>query len=167
MMVRLRKAESEAEQDIAKQEIALEHLMQDKGCADAGVVAACIKLCDNLNKEALKTLHAEQPEDALVLLRKAELLAANTSLPSETPAPIVAVTYNNIACCLKRTGKLRTALQVNARSCQCSSGLRQQGASCQTVCVDFLSTPFNTPAVTSTVPGKSSRRGRPVRSNGS
>jgi hypothetical protein len=33
---------------------------------------------------------------------------------AEGPNPVVAVTYNNIACCLKRKGKLRTALQVRA-----------------------------------------------------
>lgn len=57
------------------------------------------------------TIKLTCPEFVQVLLKKAEILAANTSFPSARPNPVVAVTYNNIACCLKRKGKLRTALQ--------------------------------------------------------
>ena len=99
---------------IERTENALENLMKDKGCAHPSVVALCVQLCDLLNLEALRTLHTEEIDNALTLLRKAEILAANTSLVHEAPCPVVAVTFNNIACCLKRKGKLRTALQVSS-----------------------------------------------------
>ncbi len=85
---------------------ALEQLMKEKGMADPGVIRACVELCDYLNGkvavasesmlllqhggdsssrgrvvagEALKVLHSEEPDEAMTLLRKAEILAANTS----------------------------------------------------------------------------------------
>ena len=55
-----------AEQDIHRRERALERLMKEKGHTDTGVIEACIELCDSLNGEALKSLHSEEPEEAMV-----------------------------------------------------------------------------------------------------
>jgi hypothetical protein len=45
-------------------------------------------------------------------VRASRVVCACIIAGAEGPNPVVAVTYNNIACCLKRMGKLRTALQV-------------------------------------------------------
>ena len=54
--------------------------MEEKAELDpTKVTDACISLCDILNGEALKRLHAEETEEAMTMLKKAELLAANTN----------------------------------------------------------------------------------------
>jgi hypothetical protein len=49
--------------------------MKERGHADTGVIDACIELCDSLNGEALKSLHSEEPDEAMVCIgaRAAEL----------------------------------------------------------------------------------------------
>lgn len=56
---------------------ALERLIKEKGHTDTSVIEACIELCDNLNGEALKSLHAEEPDQALVQA----LVCRNASVP--------------------------------------------------------------------------------------
>ena len=54
--------------------------MEEKAELDpTKVTDACISLCDILNGEALKRLHAEETDEAMAMLKKAELLAANTN----------------------------------------------------------------------------------------
>ena len=54
--------------------------MEEKAELDpTKVTDACISLCDILNGEALKRLHAEETDEAMTMLKKAELLAANTN----------------------------------------------------------------------------------------
>ena len=42
--------------------------MKERGHADTGVIDACIELCDSLNGEALKSLHSEEPDEAMVCI---------------------------------------------------------------------------------------------------
>eukprot|EP00960_Hanusia_phi_P027721 746977-Hanusia_phi.AAC.1 len=97
--------------EIQREEQELDALIRRKGIQDPMVLRACQQLCENLNAQGLKLLHSDSPEEALKLLRKAEILASNAKSESEMHSPVEAITYNNIACCLKRKGKLRSALR--------------------------------------------------------
>ena len=61
------------------------------------------KLCEYLNLAAMLELQQEKFELSLEHLKKAELVARNSSQFKST-------TYNNLACYYRRTGKIRTAL---------------------------------------------------------
>ena len=95
--------------------------------ADPGVIRACVELCDYLNGkvavalvrvhsqrllqhnargrmvagEALKVLHYDEPDEAMTLLKKAEILAANTSLAhGESHVRVCCQTLPTLECLL-------------------------------------------------------------------
>ena len=49
--------------------------------------------------EALKVLHSEEPDEAMALLRKAEILAANTSSAHGTVSSALLFGLYGDACC--------------------------------------------------------------------
>eukprot|EP00283_Hemiselmis_rufescens_P017016 CAMPEP_0173438714 /NCGR_PEP_ID=MMETSP1357-20121228/20563_1 /TAXON_ID=77926 /ORGANISM="Hemiselmis rufescens, Strain PCC563" /LENGTH=273 /DNA_ID=CAMNT_0014404025 /DNA_START=232 /DNA_END=1049 /DNA_ORIENTATION=- len=99
----LRQRQNKPREAIALFEKALELRIGLHGPDSNSVRRACDELCDVLNGEALKHLQRDEHDQALELLRKAEILSGPNDL-------VTAVTYNNLACYYRRKGKLRTAL---------------------------------------------------------
>eukprot|EP00282_Hemiselmis_andersenii_P036807 CAMPEP_0169447732 /NCGR_PEP_ID=MMETSP1042-20121227/11671_1 /TAXON_ID=464988 /ORGANISM="Hemiselmis andersenii, Strain CCMP1180" /LENGTH=250 /DNA_ID=CAMNT_0009559297 /DNA_START=258 /DNA_END=1007 /DNA_ORIENTATION=+ len=99
----LRQRQNKQKEAIALFEKALELRIGLHGPDSNSVRRACDELCDVLNGEALKHLQRDEHDQALELLRKAEILSGPNDL-------VTAVTYNNLACYYRRKGKLRTAL---------------------------------------------------------
>ena len=128
--------------EIQRREQELDALIRMKGLQDPMVLRACQELCEYLNAEGLKLLHSDSPDEALKLLRKAEILASNAKAESEMHSPVEAVTYNNIACCLKRKGKLRSARRY-------LEGARQIEVACGNSAADPPGTMLNLCAVLS------------------
>jgi tetratricopeptide (TPR) repeat protein len=68
------------------------------------VAAACRRLCEACNSVATSMLQEDNLRGALDLLKRAEEVASKNEVDR-------AITYNNLACYYRRTGKLRTAVK--------------------------------------------------------